>query len=49
VSPESMKHLEELFEVLADKVMRGSDTYATVEILDPVPACALVAKLKGGE
>jgi len=45
-TPETMKQLDEFFEVLADKVEAGPDTYATVEINDPAPGCALVEKLR---
>jgi hypothetical protein len=45
-TPETMRQLDELFEVLADKIAAGPDTYATLEINDPAPGCALVEKLK---
>jgi hypothetical protein len=46
VTPESMKQLDELFEVLADKVRQGANTFATLEIKQPVEGCALIDELK---
>jgi len=45
-TPESMKELDEFFEILADKVEQGNDTFATLEIKDPVDDCSLVNELK---
>lgn len=46
VSPESLKLLDELFEILADQTTQGVDTYAELEIEEPVEGCSLVAQLK---
>lgn len=46
VSPESMKDMAELFEVVADLVKRGNDTEAYLDIAEPIETCAFVKELK---
>lgn len=45
-TPDSLKLLDELFEILADQTAQGTDTYAELEINEPVEGCSLHAQLK---
>lgn len=46
ISPEGIKHLDELFETLADLVEKGESTDMELEIKDPDEECAFVRKIK---
>lgn len=45
-TPESMKLLDEFFEILADQVRPSADTFAELEIDEPADGCALIEQLK---
>lgn len=44
-SPETMKHLAELFSLLGDKITPTSDSQVLLQIDDPDPACPLVQEI----
>jgi len=48
-TPESLKLLDELFEILGDQTDQGTQTYAEIEINEPIEGCALIARLKQEE
>lgn len=45
-TPESLKLLDEFFEILADQVSETADTYVELEIDQPAEGCALIEQLK---